>query len=195
MGELRTFLKRTLSYSFGWETKKIMTLLNMLHTCVGVYLRAQTSWLTYCELSLDKRNKFQCKMAIIWVTKLSIFLRVAASIFHEPLLYGRTRTDPREHNIRQKMCPEVIFQRIFNPFSSPVSSTTTHLCLQSTRGGLCGSDGRESACNARDLGSIPGSGRFPGEGNGNPLQYSCLDRGAWWATLHDVTNSWTHLSD
>ena len=46
-----------------------------------------------------------------------------------------------------------------------------------------GSDGKESACNAGDPGSIPGSGRSPGEGNGNPLQYSCLenskDRGAW----------------
>ena len=48
-----------------------------------------------------------------------------------------------------------------------------------------GSDGKESACNAGDLSSIPGSGKSPGEGNGNPLQYSCLenimDRGAWWA--------------
>ena len=50
-----------------------------------------------------------------------------------------------------------------------------------------GSDGKESACNAGDTGSIPGLGRSPGEGNGNPLQYSCLqnsmDRGAWWATV------------
>ena len=50
-----------------------------------------------------------------------------------------------------------------------------------------GSDGKESAYNARDLGSIPGSGRSPGEGNGNPLQYSCLgnvmDRGAWQAAV------------
>ena len=38
-----------------------------------------------------------------------------------------------------------------------------------------GSDGKESACNARDSGSIPGSGRYSGEGNGNPLQYSCLE--------------------
>ena len=48
--------------------------------------------------------------------------------------------------------------------------------------------GKESACNARDLGSIPGSGRSSGEWNGNPLQYSCLenpmDTGAWWATVH-----------
>ena len=49
-----------------------------------------------------------------------------------------------------------------------------------------GSDGKESAYNAGDLGLIPGSGRSPSEGNGNPLQYSCLEnpveRGAWWAT-------------
>ena len=55
----------------------------------------------------------------------------------------------------------------------------------------CSSVGKESACNAGDLGSIPGSGRSPGEGNGNPLQYSCLenlmDRGAWRATVHGVT--------
>ena len=53
-----------------------------------------------------------------------------------------------------------------------------------------GSDGKESACNAGDLGSISGSGRSPEEGNGYPLQYSCLenpmDKGPWWATVHGV---------
>ena len=53
-----------------------------------------------------------------------------------------------------------------------------------------GSDSKESACNAGDLSSIPRSERSPGEGNGNPLQYSHLgnpmDRGAWWATVHGV---------
>ena len=52
---------------------------------------------------------------------------------------------------------------------------------------ICGSDGKESACTARDAGSIPESERSPGEGNGNPLQYSCLEnsinRGAWQATV------------
>ena len=56
-----------------------------------------------------------------------------------------------------------------------------------------GSDAKESTCNAGDLGLIPGSERSPGEGNGNPLQYSCLgnpmDRGAWWATVHGVTKT------
>ena len=61
----------------------------------------------------------------------------------------------------------------------------------------CGSDGKESACNARDPGSLPGLGRSPGEGNGYPLQYSCLenpmDIGAWWATLHGFTKNRTHF--
>ena len=52
---------------------------------------------------------------------------------------------------------------------------------------------------AKDAGSIPGSGRSPGEGNGNPLQYSCLgnpmDREAWRATVHGISKSWTRLSD
>ena len=56
-----------------------------------------------------------------------------------------------------------------------------------------------SACNAGDPGSIPGSGRSPGEGNGNPLQDSCLenpmDREAWWAIVHGVVKSQTRLSD
>ena len=56
-----------------------------------------------------------------------------------------------------------------------------------------GSEVKASACNVGDLGSIPGLGRSPGEGNGNPLQYSCLenpmDRGAWWATVHGVAES------
>ena len=62
-----------------------------------------------------------------------------------------------------------------------------------------GSDCKESTCNAGDPGSITGSGRSPGEGNGNPLQYSCLgnpmDRGAWQATVHEITKSWTRRSD
>ena len=66
------------------------------------------------------------------------------------------------------------------------------------RGLPCSSLGKESACSAGDPGSIPGLGRFPGEGNGNPLQYPCLenltDRGAWWAAVHGVAKSRTQLS-
>ena len=61
-----------------------------------------------------------------------------------------------------------------------------------------GSNGKHSAFSAGDVGSTPGSGRSPGKGNGNPLQYSCLenpmDRGAWWATVHDL-QSQTQLNE
>ena len=60
-------------------------------------------------------------------------------------------------------------------------------------GFLGGSDSKESTCKAGDMGLIPGLGRSPGEGNGNPLQYSCpensMDRGAWRATVHGVLKS------
>ena len=64
---------------------------------------------------------------------------------------------------------------------------------------LGGSDDEESACSAGDPGSIPGLGRSLGEGNGNPLYYSCLENSmdsvAWWATVHGVANTRTWLSN
>ena len=74
--------------------------------------------------------------------------------------------------------------------------STSQMTLVASPGG---SEVKTSACNVGDLGSIPGSGRSPGEGNGNPLQYSCLEnpmgRGAWWATVRRVAKSGTWLSD
>ena len=62
-----------------------------------------------------------------------------------------------------------------------------------------GSEDKASAHNAGDLGLIPRLGRYSGEANGNPLQYSCLensmDEGAWWTVVHGVTKSWTQLSN
>ena len=62
-----------------------------------------------------------------------------------------------------------------------------------------GSDGKESSCNAGDLGSVLELGRSPGRGDGHPFQYSCLDnfldRESWHAAVHGVTKSWTQLSD
>ena len=70
--------------------------------------------------------------------------------------------------------------------------------IRQDRGSLCGSDGEECACSAGDPGLIPRSGRSLGEGNGYPLQYSCLenpvDRGAWWATARGTAKSRTWLS-
>ena len=69
-----------------------------------------------------------------------------------------------------------------------------------TAGGFPGSSaGKESTCNAGDSSLIPGLGRSPGEGNGNPLQCSCLenpmDRGVWWATVHGSIKSRTRLNE
>ena len=66
------------------------------------------------------------------------------------------------------------------------------MCIDTVEWGFPHSSvGKESACNAGESGSVPGSGRSPGEGNGNPLQYSCLenpmDREAWRATVHGAT--------
>ena len=75
--------------------------------------------------------------------------------------------------------------------------TTKNICTWVCFSG--GSESKESACNAGDLGLIPGLGRSPGEGNGYPLQCSGLensmDRGAWEAAVHGVTKSWTWLRD
>ena len=77
--------------------------------------------------------------------------------------------------------------------------------IQEKNGGLLkqwafhGTQCKESTCNTGDMGSIPGMGRSPGEGNGNSVQYSRLgnpkDRGAWWATVHGLQKSWTGLSN
>ena len=83
--------------------------------------------------------------------------------------------------------------------ASPSSQTAGKAGIPLLRGFPGGSDSKESACNAGDPGSIPESGRSPGEEKGNPLQYPCLensmDRGVWWAIVHGVPKSWTLLSD
>ena len=77
-------------------------------------------------------------------------------------------------------------------------AVTEYESVESLRGFLGGSDGKESACNERPR-LIPGLGRSPGEGNAYPLQYSCLenfmDREAWWAAVHRVIESPTELSN
>ena len=84
-------------------------------------------------------------------------------------------------------------------FWSPCSLTVRLEWVLLPFGFPCGSDGKASACNMGDLGSIPGSGRSSGEENGNPLQYLYLenpmDGGTWYATVHVVTKNQTWLSD
>ena len=82
------------------------------------------------------------------------------------------------------------------PSSRPLLDIFTSI-YQYLTGFPCSSNGKESACNAGDQGSIPGLGRSSGEGYGSPLQSSCLEnpmaRAAWWATVHGVTKSQTRL--
>ena len=75
-----------------------------------------------------------------------------------------------------------------------VAQSRTRLKRLSSSSSSSGSDGKESACNVGDLSLIPGSGRSIGGGNGNPLQYSCLEN-SWQATVHGVTKSWTQMSN
>ena len=82
--------------------------------------------------------------------------------------------------------------------SSWNSHRTRHDCCREKECTAGGSLVKNPPASAGDAGSIPGLGRSPGEGNGNPLQYTCLgnpmDKGAWWATVHGVTKSGTQLS-
>ena len=70
---------------------------------------------------------------------------------------------------------------------------------QFDRGFPVGTEVENPPANAGDMGSIPGLGRYPGGGNGNPLQFPCqenaMDRGAWGATVHAVTKEYTRLND
>ena len=80
-----------------------------------------------------------------------------------------------------------------------IFNITLTKCLSPVLIGILGfpgsSDSKAFACNVGDLGLIPQLGRSPGEGNGDPLQYSCMensmDGGAWWPTVHGITKSWT----
>ena len=84
-------------------------------------------------------------------------------------------------------------------FAGKVMSLLFNMLSSFVMGFPGGSEGKESACNTGDLGSVPGIGRSSGGGQGNPLQYSGLenplDRGVWWAPAHGVPKSWGWLSD
>ena len=100
------------------------------------------------------------------------------------IAWGRTRTLPPTHYYGFSTTPPLL------PHSLPsLIHWNLPFCFPRS------SDSKASACNAGDMGSIPGSGRSPGEGHGNPLQYSCLenpmDKGAWQATVHGVPRSQT----
>ena len=97
--------------------------------------------------------------------------------------------------LRKRCFPQKAVGHVFSLDTYRISSSFYH--PHYNQGFPGDSDGKESVCNAGDLGLIPGSGRSPGERNGYPLQYYCLEnsenRGAWRATVCGVTESWTRL--
>ena len=119
---------------------------------------------------------------------------------HQSLAFLDLQMNPSNpcpcHHITFSLCVRVFIWNI-----SLLIKTLTMGCVRIGRILIIfpGSDGKESACSARDAGSIPGLGRSPGEGNSNPLQYSGLensmDRGAWRAVVHGFAKSWTWLSN
>ena len=97
--------------------------------------------------------------------------------------------------VHQPKHPVLCIEPVSFSFKSFTNNNCIYLIvyLYGVQGFPGGPDGKESACNAGHLSSTTGSGRSPGVGNGNPLQYSCLenslDRGACWAIVHGVANS------
>ena len=130
------------------------------------------------------------------------FIWVSFGIWKIINTYNRTlwiKTELVRHRIRFESWAHFFFEE-FTPPPPHIAPSSFLICKFIVRPGKpSNSDSKASAWNAGDLGFKPGSGRSSGEGNGNPLQCSCLenpmDRGGWWATVHGVARSWTWLSD
>ena len=114
-------------------------------------------------------------------------------------LYQRTGTFPILIDVAELYQCTPAFAVVESISLNPHRHSKTNILTYTMGFFPCGSEIKTSASNVGDPRSIPGSGRSPGEGNGNPLQYSCLenpmDGGAWWATVHGVAKSWTRLND
>ena len=114
---------------------------------------------------------------------------------HLTLLFTFSTLDHPAGSILKHHCDVTLLLKAITP---PPTARLQNQSSSYPLGFPGGSDGKESACNAGDLDSIPGLRRSSGEGNGYPLQYSCLEnsmgRGAWWATIHKVPNSWIQLN-
>ena len=180
----------------SWETFMIFMFLCYIkslmesHLCMCVYV-----WLTSYLLIVESSSPFSV---------LFLDLRVACDVLiflqrHLPLpviLYS-LRFIPAVSSLPSLCCSLTDLKKLA-ALESGVGFYS-FLGLNCFPGLSCGSDDKESACNAGDLALISGSGRSPGRGNGNPLQYCCLensmDRGTWRAIVHGVAKSLTWLSD
>ena len=117
-----------------------------------------------------------------------------------PMIQHRWRCSVIRTLLHHSRAPNKTSVHMSSPRTQHAKSQISKMTWHQANGGFPGiSESKESAFNAADLGLKSGSERSPGEGNGNPLQYSCLqnpmDRGAWGATVRGVAKSWTRLSD
>ena len=127
-----------------------------------------------------------CKISVPW-----------PAIKPWPLAVGTLGPDP--WTVREFLGIDIFVYVFIDIFKLDNSITLVYLkSVYSNFPTWCNSVGKETVCNAGDLGSISGSGRSPGEGNSNPVQYSCLEnpmeRGAWQATVHGVARAGHHLA-
>ena len=150
----------------------------------------------------------------MWHLKLEIKLLLESVQFSHSVVFDSLRLHESQHvrppcpsptsGVHSNSCPSshlILSHPLFLlppiPPSVRVFLNESPLCMRWPK--YCSSNGKESACNAGDQGSIPGLGSSSEKGNGNPLQYSCLenpmDRGAWQVTVHGVVKSQTWLSD
>ena len=108
-----------------------------------------------------------------------------------------TLSDPMDCSLTGSSVHGIFQARVLEWGAIAFSNMYGYMCIYGFLSGTLVKNASANAGDARDLSSIPGLGRSPVEGNGNPLQYSCLensmDRGAWWAVVHGVTKSWTRL--
>ena len=170
---------------FWFVIRYLQSLLPQSH---GLLCMCPSMWLLWGHMSLDLGSILgnpgwpQLKtLNLITSERLFFHVRFYWQNLSDKYLWGTT------FNTQQGVEVFIFLQKGKHSF---LIGFTVSIFANLLKGFPCGSDGKESACNAEDPGSIPGSERSPGEGNGYPLQYSCLvnpmDRGAWQATVHEV---------
>ena len=122
--------------------------------------------------------------------------RTSGVLMPTPLPY-RGKHTAMEAQRGNATCPRSHSSAVTRPCSEPRSFLVVPGSMRASQVALVVKNPPANAGDTRDMGLLPGSGGSPREGNGNPLQYSCLenpmDRGAWWATVHGVTESRTRL--
>ena len=158
-----------------------------------------------CLLKSGKSNLIFTSETYVWqiqILKPNV-LKVSVSS-EKPLIFIKSPSGIYYHmsscsSILILVTPNTDKYQTMTMFSTLIKTSSCPVAVASSVCFPDSLDRKESACNAGDPSSISGLGRSPGEGNGNPFQYSCLensrDRGAWWATVHEVAESQTRLSN